>query len=226
MSIPVVSPFVPILNLAGAGLNQGQLYVGVLGEDPKTNPQACFWDAAMTIPAGPQPFPVVGGYVYRSGTPAQLYTATAATGGVYDKNGVQVWIGTLTNDVVSTYQTIPFEFLGGVAPASNEVMGLYPVERSMTFFANFDGSGSGFAGPVLTCLGKPAAGNFTITVLKNGSPAGTITVAQTTGAATFATTDGLSFTMAAGDYLEFVAQTSVDSAFLNVAWTITAQVTA
>jgi hypothetical protein len=225
MSIPVVSPFVPILNLAGAGLNQGQLYVGVLGEDPRTNPQACFWDAAMTIPAS-QPISIVGGYVYHSGTPAQLYTATAATGGVYDKNGVQVWIGTLTNDVVSTYQTIPFEFLGGVAPASNEVMGLYTAERSLTFFANFDGSASGFAAPVMTCLGKPAAGNFTITVNKNGSPVGTITVAQTTGAATFATTDGLSFNVVAADYLEFVAQTSVDSAFLNVAWTITAQVTA
>jgi len=224
MSIPVVSPFVPILNLAGAGLNEGSLYVGVLGEDPRTNPQACYWDAALTIPAS-QPVEVIGGYVYHSGTPSQLYTATAATGGVYDKNGVQVWIGTITDATVATWQTLPFEFLGGVAPASNEAMGLYTAERALTFFANFDGSASGFAAPVLTCLGKPAAGNFVITVNKNGSPAGTITVAQTTGAATFATTAGLSFDMVAGDYLEFVAQSSVDSAFLNVSWTITAQVT-
>jgi hypothetical protein len=104
-------------------------------------------------------------------------------------------------------------------------MGLWVADRPVTIFANFDGSASGFAAPVLTCLGKPAAGNFVITVNKNGSPAGTITVAQTTGAATFATTAGLSFNMVAGDYLEFVAQTAVDSSFLNVAWTITAQVT-
>jgi hypothetical protein len=225
MSTEVVSPFVPILNLAGAGLNEGKLYVGVLGEDPITNPIACYWDAALTIPAS-QPIDVLGGYTMRSGTPTQAYTSTACTVGVYDKNDVQVFIGNVAADTLATYLQLSFEFLGGVAPASNEVMGLYEARQSLTFFANFDGSAQGFASPGLVCLGKPAAGPFVITVNKNGSQVGTITVAQTTGVATFATTDGLSFTMAAGDYLEFVAQTSVDSAFLNVAWTITAQVTA
>lgn len=224
MSTEVVSPFVPILSLQGQGLNDGQLYVGTLGEDPRTNQIAAYWDSALTIPAS-QPIDVLGGYTMYLGSPTQVYAATACTVGVYDKSDVQVFIGNVAADTLSTYYSLPFEFLGGVAPASNEVMGLWTADRAVTFFANFDGSGSGFAAPVGKCLGAPSLGAFTITVNKNGSQVGTITVAQTTGAFSFATASGLSVSMAAGDYLEFVAQATVDSTFLNAAWTLNAQVT-
>lgn len=223
MSTEVVAPFVPILNLAGAGLNAGQLYVGILGEDPRTNPQAAYWDSALTIPAA-QPIEVLGGYTMRSGTPTQVYTSTACTIGVYDKNGVQVYIGDVAADTISTYYSLAFEFLGGVAPASNEVMGLWVADRPITFFDNFNGSGMGFAAPVFRCLGAPSLGTFTITINKGGSAVGSITVAVSSGAATFVTVSGTGFSMSPGDYLEFVAQSTVDSTFLNIAWTITGQV--
>lgn len=223
MSTEVVSPFTPIMNLKGAGLNAGQLYVGVLGQDPKTSPLACYWDADLTVPAF-QPIPVLGGYTMREGTPAQVYTTTACTVGVYDKDDVQVFIGDVAADTISTYYSLPFEFLGGVAPASNEVMGLWCADRPVQFFNNFDGSSQGFAAPVFKCLGAPLAGDFIITVNKNGAAVGSITVAQTSGTATFATLSGSGFSMVRGDYLSFVAQTAVDSAFLNITWTVTGKV--
>lgn len=223
-AVAVVSPYVPILNLAGAGLNEGHLYVGVLGEDPQTNPQAVYWDTALTIPAT-QPLDVIGGYVYRSGTPSQAYTASAASLRVLDANNTLVWNGSTNSVTIVNYVTLPFEFLGGVAPASNEVMGLYVAERALTIFGNFDGSGSGFAAPKGKCLSAPSSGAFVITVNKNGSAIGTITVAQSTGVFSFATTAGASYTLAAGDNLSFVAQTSVDNGFINSAWTLTLEAT-
>lgn len=61
----------------------------------------------------------------------------------------------------------------------------------------------------------PAA-TFTITINKNGSPIGTITI-STAGAVTLATTGGLAQNVAAGDKITFVAQASVDASIANVA---------
>lgn len=92
MTLPaLVNPFQPFIGLAGTGLNQGALYVGLAGMDPQTNPQDCFWDAAGTIPAT-QPIPIVGGYTMYLGSPAQLFTADTYSLRLRDKpGGVQVF---------------------------------------------------------------------------------------------------------------------------------------
>lgn len=71
----IANPFESFAGLNGALLNQGKLYIGVAGQDPLTNPQAVFWDAAGTIPAS-QPLQTMGGYVVRAGTPSAFYTGT------------------------------------------------------------------------------------------------------------------------------------------------------
>jgi hypothetical protein len=87
---PVVSPYQPINGLTGLGLNDGQLFIGVDGSDPETFPQACFWDAAGTIPAA-QPIQVLGGYPMRLGTPTRLYTGSTYSIRVRDASGAQVF---------------------------------------------------------------------------------------------------------------------------------------
>jgi hypothetical protein len=131
---------------------------------------------------------------------------------------VESWNATNT-----VYFDEPFEFLGGVAPASNEVMGTFITVRPLQVFPNFDGTGSGFAKAAGFCLGAPTAGAFTITVYQNGMSdhVGTLTVAQTTGVFSFSTVGSAAINMAANDYLVFAAQSSVDATFINSFWTIT-----
>ncbi len=85
------TPFVPIMALNGYGLSGGQVYIGVDGEDPQTNPQAVYWDAAGMDPAS-QPLAVTGGYITRTGTPAQAFTAVGNYSmRVLDSNNAQVF---------------------------------------------------------------------------------------------------------------------------------------
>jgi parallel beta-helix repeat protein len=90
-ALPAIqSPYALVLNLAGAGLNAGKVYIGVAGQDPQTFPQAVYWDSAGTIPAT-QPLDVLGGYIMRLGSPAQIFTAPTYSMRVRDKLGVQVF---------------------------------------------------------------------------------------------------------------------------------------
>lgn len=86
----VQNPFVPISSLQGQGLNNGDAYIGVVNEDPQTNPQAVYWDIGLTIPAT-QPLQVLGGYIMREGTPTQAFTANTYSIRALDRSGVQVF---------------------------------------------------------------------------------------------------------------------------------------
>lgn len=87
---PIVNPFQPLVGLTGIGLNAGALYIGVDGMDPQTHPQACYWDAAGTVPAS-QPIDILGGYPMRLGTPARVYTDTTYSIRVRARDGSQVF---------------------------------------------------------------------------------------------------------------------------------------
>lgn len=121
----------------------------------------------------------------------------------------------------ATYFDQPFEFLGGTPPTASEVMGLFVATRALKIYGNFDGTGAGFAKARGKALTPPSSGAFVITVNKNTAPVGTITIAQTTGVFTFATTSGAEIDLAAGDYLEFIAQAGLDASLANLSWTIT-----
>lgn len=70
----VKSPFQQFFDTDGKALDSGFVYVGVAGQNPETNPITLYWDTALTQPVV-QPIRTVSGYIARSGTPAQLYTA-------------------------------------------------------------------------------------------------------------------------------------------------------
>lgn len=99
MTAPVTNPFALFSNLAGGLLNGGKVYIGVAGQDPETNPQAVFWDEALTIPAA-QPLSTMGGYLLRAGTPSAAYTADTYSIRVRDRAGLQVFYQATAPDLV------------------------------------------------------------------------------------------------------------------------------
>lgn len=86
----VSNPFPLVLNLQGTGLNDGDVYFGVAGQDPITHPKTVYWDIGGTDVAA-QPIPTTGGYLYRSGTPANVYLDSVYSIKVLDKNGATVY---------------------------------------------------------------------------------------------------------------------------------------
>ena len=91
MSVEVVNPFDSYRAQSGVPLDAGKLYVGIANLDPQTNPIEVFYDPDLTI-AAPQPLTTSGGYVWRNGAPARIYTAASLfSSKLLDKNNVQVF---------------------------------------------------------------------------------------------------------------------------------------
>jgi hypothetical protein len=60
------------LDVSGALIDGGYIYVGIANGDPETDPVALFWDDALTIPAD-QPLRTIGGMVVNGVTPATVF---------------------------------------------------------------------------------------------------------------------------------------------------------
>jgi len=61
-------------DLDGQPLENGYIYIGVANENPETSPISVYSDVALTQPLA-QPLRTLNGYVYRSGTPTDVYVA-------------------------------------------------------------------------------------------------------------------------------------------------------
>ena len=71
-AISVQVPYPVFYDRDGQPLDNGNIYIGDANQDPVTNPLQVYYDDALTIPAS-QPLKTSNGYIYRNGTPAQLY---------------------------------------------------------------------------------------------------------------------------------------------------------
>jgi hypothetical protein len=71
-ALSVQVPYPVFYDRDGDPLDNGNIYIGVANLDPVANPIQVYFDEALTIPAS-QPLKTSNGYVYRNGTPAQLY---------------------------------------------------------------------------------------------------------------------------------------------------------
>lgn len=71
-ALSVQVPYPVFYDRAGTPLDNGNIYIGVANLDPVTNPLQVYYDEALTLTAS-QPLITSNGYVYRNGTPAQLY---------------------------------------------------------------------------------------------------------------------------------------------------------
>lgn len=70
----LTNPLPLFLDGRGALLDAGYIYVGIAHADPETDPIACFWDAAMTIPAA-QPLRTLGGVIVNGMNAAFVFFA-------------------------------------------------------------------------------------------------------------------------------------------------------
>jgi hypothetical protein len=71
-ALSIQVPYPVFYDRDGQPLDNGNIYIGVANLDPVTNPIPVYYDDALTITAS-QPLKTSNGYVYRNGTPAQLY---------------------------------------------------------------------------------------------------------------------------------------------------------
>ena len=70
LSVPV--PFPVFADRDGQPLDAGKIYIGTANLDPVTNPIQVYYDEALTLTAS-QPLITSGGYIYRNGTPTNVY---------------------------------------------------------------------------------------------------------------------------------------------------------
>lgn len=90
-ALSVQVPYPVFYDRDGQPLDNGNIYIGVANLDPVTNPIAVYYDDALTIPAS-QPLKTSAGYIYRNGTPTQLYVnATDFSITVNDDKGLLVY---------------------------------------------------------------------------------------------------------------------------------------
>jgi hypothetical protein len=70
----VTEPFPTFYDDDGTPLENGMIYIGVSGLNPRVNPVAVFFDEALTVPAS-QPIRTLGGRPAYQGAPARLFIA-------------------------------------------------------------------------------------------------------------------------------------------------------
>jgi hypothetical protein len=71
-ALSIQVPYPVFYDRDGQPLDNGNIYIGVANLDPVINPLQVYYDESLTITAS-QPLVTSGGYVYRNGTPTQLY---------------------------------------------------------------------------------------------------------------------------------------------------------
>lgn len=116
-----LNPFSTFTELDGDALDGGYIYVGVANQNPKQFPITVYWDELGTVPAT-QPLRTNGGYVTRSGKPAQVYVGQSYSILVEDRKRRQVFY-------VASY--LPPELRGGLLQIEN-----YAAMRAYTGIAN------------------------------------------------------------------------------------------
>lgn len=90
MSYPVPATFQFFPDTSGKPLDNGFIYVGTANQNPETNPIAVYWDSDMTIPAA-QPLRTSNGFIYRNGTPANIFVDGDFSVTVRDKSHALVY---------------------------------------------------------------------------------------------------------------------------------------
>lgn len=97
-----INPYPIFLGLDGNALNGGEIYIGVAGMNPVTNPKAVWWDSAGTIAAS-QPLITIGGYIVNNNDPAQIYIDGDYSILITDRFGQQVAYATNVNSKLGEF---------------------------------------------------------------------------------------------------------------------------
>lgn len=166
MSIIVPNPFAFFTDRRGAPLEGGYIYIGAENQNPQTNPISVYWDIGGTIPAQ-QPLRTTGGYIYRNGTPANVFVNTDCSITVRDSSGALVY----TNPSVPTDQSSDLSFIQAgtgavVRTAQNKMREIFSVAD---FGAVGDGSTDNSAAFQLAIDAAAATGKPCGVLVPNGT---------------------------------------------------------
>lgn len=88
--LAVSSPFPQFFDTDGSPLHNGEVFFGVVDQNPITAPVPVYWDFAGTQPAA-QPIRTLNGYAVRTGTPAPLYVDDDTSILVRNSRGVVIY---------------------------------------------------------------------------------------------------------------------------------------
>lgn len=87
----LANPIPVFLDLNGRLIDGGKVYVGVVGDDPETDPVDVYWDPELTNVAA-QPLRTIGGMIVNGTTPANVFVAeNDYSMRLRDANNVQVF---------------------------------------------------------------------------------------------------------------------------------------
>lgn len=90
-ALSIQVPYPVFYDRDGLPLDNGDIYIGTANTDALTNQIQVYYDEALTITAS-QPLKTSGGYIYRNGTPAQVYVnANDFSISVRESNGVLIY---------------------------------------------------------------------------------------------------------------------------------------
>ena len=89
MSNSLAQPYPMYFDADGKAVEGGRLFVGVAGLNPLSNPQAAFWDGALSIPAAD--IRISGGFPVYNGKPGRVYVSGDYSYLVQDKNGKTIY---------------------------------------------------------------------------------------------------------------------------------------
>lgn len=121
-ALSVQVPYPVFYDRDGQPIDNGNIYIGVANLDPVTNPLQVYYDEALTITAS-QPLKTSSGYVYRNGTPTQLYVnAVNFSILVNDSSNLLVYSFTEATGISPNASGITYDppFTGGVATTVEE----------------------------------------------------------------------------------------------------------
>ena len=109
-ALAITSPLPQFFDLDGAPLTGGALYFGAANDNPETNPQTVYWDAALTQPAA-QPVATRNGYAMRAGNVAIVYAPTDYSLTVKDSRGRQVLYAANSEEFSAASQVLALKAL-------------------------------------------------------------------------------------------------------------------
>lgn len=161
------NPFPQIFSLQGTGLNDGDIYIGVAGQDPQTFPQTVYWDADATIPAA-QPLETSGGYIVREATPATVYIENTYSIRVLDRNGAVVYYQSEVLD--PTFALVNDLFSQFAAPTGAGLIGTTSGDTVQEELTDLDASVTDLDASVTVLEGEVAALTTPLTPVVRANP--------------------------------------------------------
>src|SRR6185369_12820001 len=225
MSSLIQSPFEIFLDQRGEPLQNGQIFIGTVNQNPETNPITVYWDAGLTIPAV-QPIRTNGGYPWRSGTAARVFVTDDYSITVKDKNGVLVFSDFTgspfsASSLLTKLKSVDGSGSGLIAEGLQSIqitdlnfdpslLGL--AVREIRTYTTSSGPANPPAGSSTTywtlILSFPATGEFRLVAIPNGATQNIYTRTWIAGWSAWQTGGGASISLTSGSPYSLVAGTT------------------